>query len=71
MANDTVRSSGDELVVFEEGDMGHEISSHLSIAPIPDRGTQQHQHHCKGGGRGKFDAVWMFTVWQQDSRNSL
>jgi hypothetical protein len=71
VANDTIRPSRDKLVVFEEGDMDRELLSHLAIAPIPDRGTQHHQRHRKSGGRSKFDAVWMFTVWQQESRNSL
>lgn len=51
--------------------MGREMFSHLAIAPMTDRGTQQHQRHRKSGGRSKFDAVWMFIVWQQESRNSL
>ena len=42
MANDIVRPSCDELVVFEEGNMECEMSSHLTKAPIPDRGTQHY-----------------------------
>ena len=58
MSNDIVGPSCDELVVFEEGDVEREMSSHLAKAPNPDRGTQYYQARRESGGRGEFDVIY-------------
>ena len=71
MANDIVRPRRDELVVFEEGNVECEVSSHHAKAPVPDRGAQHHQEHGESGCRGKSDAVWMLAIWQKESFDQM
>ena len=48
-----------------------EVSSQFAKAQIPDRGAQHHQDRRERSGRGEFNAVRIFTIWQKESRNLL